>query len=321
MVFQQSVVFFGTPEFAVTSLDALIKNNIIVKAVVTTPDKPTGRGKKITASPIKNYALLHNLKILQPENLSDEEFLESLQSLNADLFIVVAFRKLPTKVWKMPPLGTFNLHASILPDYRGAAPINWAIINGEKETGVTTFFLNENIDEGKVIFLDKIKIDNEETFGELYDRMKVIGSKLLIKTVEAIFLNKAEAIDQKHINYITSLNKAPKILKPDCKVNWENKSNNIVNKIRGLSPIPAANTLLVLENTSEYYIKIFKAKAEILEHKNHIGKIITDNKTFLKIATLDGYVFLLEIQVAGKNKMPITQFLRGYPINNEWKAQ
>jgi methionyl-tRNA formyltransferase len=320
MIFQQSVVFFGTPEFAVTSLEALIKNNIIVKAVVTTPDKPTGRGKKITASPIKNYALSHNLKILQPENLSEEDFLENLQCLNADLFIVVAFRKLPTKVWQMPPLGTFNLHASLLPDYRGAAPINWAIINGEKETGVTTFFLNENIDEGKIIFSKKILIGNDETFGELYDRMKEIGSELLIKTVIAIFLNKAEAIDQKHINYKTSLSKAPKILKPYCKINWKEKSCDIINKIRGLSPIPTANTLLVLENTSEYYIKIFKAKTEILEHTNHIGNIITDNKTFLKIATLDGYVFLLEIQIAGKNKMPIAQFLRGYPISNEWKA-
>ncbi|MFZ4740334.1 MAG: methionyl-tRNA formyltransferase [Bacteroidales bacterium] len=321
MIFQQSVVFFGTPEFAVTSLEALIKNNIIVKAVVTTPDKPTGRGKKITASPIKNYALSHNLKILQPENLSEEDFLENLQCLNADLFIVVAFRKLPSKVWQMPPLGTFNLHASLLPDYRGAAPINWAIINGEKETGVTTFFLNENIDEGKIIFSEKIKIDNEETFGELYDKMKVIGSQLLIKTTQSILLNKVETIDQKHIiNNQTLLNKAPKILKPYCKINWKEKSCDIINKIRGLSPIPTANTLLVLENTSEYYIKIFKAKTEILEHTNHIGNIITDNKTFLKIATLDGYVFLLEIQIAGKNKMPIAQFLRGYPISNEWKA-
>ena len=320
MKFQQSIIFFGTPEFAVASLDALVNNHFNIKAVVTTPDKPTGRGKKITASPLKIYALEHNLNILQPENLSDEEFLQSLRALNADLFIVVAFRKLPTIVWQMPPMGTFNLHASLLPDYRGAAPINWAIMNGEKETGVTTFFLNEKIDEGKIIFSEKITINEEESFGELYDRMKVIGSQLLIKTVETIFLNKVKTIDQKQIiAKQNQLNKAPKILKPDCKINWESKSIDIVNKIRGLSPIPAANTILISEN-AEYYLKIFKATAEILQHNTNVGKVFTDNKTFLKISSLDGYVYLTEIQVAGKNKMTIVEFLRGYSINNDCKA-
>ncbi len=321
MKFQQSIIFFGTPEFAVASLDALIKNKYIIKAVVTTPDKPTGRGKKITASPIKNYALTHHLKILQPENLSDVEFLDHLQTLAADLFIVVAFRKLPTEVWKMPPLGTFNLHASLLPDYRGAAPINRAIMNGEKETGVTTFFLNENIDEGKIIFFEKTLIGDEESFGELYERLKIIGSQLLLKTTETIFLNKVNPIDQKQlINNPTPLNKAPKIFKPECKINWESNSIDIVNKTRGLSPTPAANTTLIAENNTEYYLKIYKAKAEISSHDLIPGKIITDHKTFLKISTIDGYVFLTEIQISGKNKMSIAELLRGYSINSNWKA-
>ncbi len=318
---QQSIIFFGTPEFAVASLDALVINQFNIKAIVTTPDKATGRGKKITASPLKNYALEHNLNILQPENLSDEEFLQNLQTLNADLFIVVAFRKLPAKVWQMPPMGTFNLHASLLPDYRGAAPINWAIMNGEKETGLTTFFLNENIDEGSIIFSEKVNIGEEESFGELYNRMKTAGSQLLIKTAETIFLNKIEAIDQKKlVNNLAHLNKAPKILKLDCKINWKNKSVDIVNKVRGLSPIPVANTVLISENATEYYLKIYKAKAEIFQHDDAIGKIITDNKTFLKISTLDGYIYLLEIQISGKKKMSIAEFLRGCSININWLA-
>jgi methionyl-tRNA formyltransferase len=321
MNYNQSIVFFGTPEFAVASLDALVNHHFFIKAVVTTPDKPSGRGKKITASPLKIKAMAYNLKVLQPENLSDDEFLQSLQELNADLFIVVAFRKLPIKVWQMPALGTFNLHASLLPDYRGAAPINWALINGETETGVTTFFLNENIDEGKIIYSEKISINPEETFGDLYNKMKTIGSLLLIKTVETIFLNKVKPIDQKQINVNpASLHKAPKIQKADCKIVWENKSVDIINKIRGLSPLPAANTILISENNVEYYLRVFKAKAEISEHNERSGKIFTDHKTFLKISSLDGYIYLTEIQMAGKNKIAVSEFLRGYAINNNWKA-
>ena len=318
---QQSIIFFGTPEFAVASLDALLNANYSIKAIVTTPDKPSGRGKKITASPLKNYALDHQLTILQPENLSDQEFLHHLETLNADLFIVVAFRKLPLSVWGMPRLGTFNLHASLLPDYRGAAPINWAIINGEKETGLTTFFLNEKIDEGKIIYTEKTNIGEEESFGELYDRLKILGSRLVLKTVETIFSNKVETVDQKNLLRPTiPLNNAPKILKPDCKINWERKSKDIYNKIRGLSPSPAANTILVSDKAIEYYIKIFKAEAEIAQHEAIAGQIITDHKNFLKIASNDGYVFLTEIQVSGKNKMSILEFLRGYAVNSNWKA-
>ncbi len=321
MNFQQSIIFFGTPEFAVASLDALLNANFKIKAIVTTPDKPSGRGKKITASPIKNYALDHQLTILQPENLSDEEFLHSLHTLNADLFIVVAFRKLPQSVWGMPRLGTFNLHASLLPDYRGAAPINWAIINGEKETGLTTFFLNEKIDEGKIIFSEKTSIGEEESFGELYDRLKIVGSQLVLRTVETIFLNKVQPIDQKNLlKQLIPLNNAPKILKPDCKINWESKSKDIYNKIRGLSPQPAANTILISDKAVEFYVKIFKAKAELYQHQAIAGQITTDHKSFLKIATTDGYVYLTEIQVSGKTKMSILEFLRGYPVNSNWKA-
>lgn len=319
---QKSIVFFGTPEFAVASLKSLIENNYNIKAVVTTPDKPAGRGKKITFSPLKEYALKEDLHILQPDKLSDPNFINDLQIINADLFIVVAFRKLPSVIWKMPPLGTFNLHASLLPDYRGAAPINWAIINGDKETGITTFFLNENIDEGKIIFNQKITIENEETFGELYNKMKVIGAELLLKTVNTIFNNKAKCIDQVvFIEKLNKINKAPKILKADCKINWNNKSTNIINKIRGLNPIPTAFTYIVTENETELYIKIFKAKAEIENHNLDIGKVLTDDKTYLKISVADGFVSLLEIQIAGKNKTNITDFLRGHRINEHWKLK
>ncbi|MFZ4401787.1 MAG: methionyl-tRNA formyltransferase [Bacteroidales bacterium] len=321
MSYQQSIIFFGTPEFAVASLDALHNNNFNIKAVVTTTDKPTGRGKKISSSAVKEYAQKHNLNVLQPENLSADDFLDKLQVLNADIFIVVAFRKLPAKVWQMPPLGTFNLHASLLPNYRGAAPINRVIINGEKETGLTTFFLNENIDEGKIIFSEKINIYNDESFGELYERMKIIGAKLLIKTTITIFSNKVVPIDQNQfIKDISTLQNAPKILKPECKINWGKKSNEIVNKIRGLNPVPTANTVLVSDDSTEYYLKVYKAKAEISDHLEKTAKVFTDQKTFLKISTPDGYVFLKEIQLAGKNRMTIEAFLRGNPVNSNWKA-
>ncbi|NVN95720.1 MAG: methionyl-tRNA formyltransferase [Bacteroidetes bacterium] len=320
MIFQQSIIFFGTPDFAVASIEALLQNQFNIKAVVTTPDKPSGRGKKITASPLKAFAVANTLNLLQPENLSDEEFLQSLQSLNADLFIVVAFRKLPSKVWQMPRLGTFNLHASLLPDYRGAAPINWAIMNGEKETGVTTFFLNENIDEGKIIFSKKVMINDDETYGELYDKLKSIGSTLIIKTVEAIFTDNVKPISQEILINNCKLNKAPKIHKQDCKIIWKNSCNDIVNKIRGLSPAPAAYTILISEDLTEYYIKIYKATANISSNNEFSGKIYTDNKTYLKISTPNGYVFLSEIQIAGKNRMTIADLLRGYPVNNNWKA-
>ncbi|MCX6231833.1 MAG: methionyl-tRNA formyltransferase [Bacteroidetes bacterium] len=317
----RSIVFFGTPEFAVASLDALLQYNYTIKAIVTTPDKPAGRGKKITASPVKNYAVKNNLNILQPENLSDENFLNSLKAINADLFIVVAFRKLPSIVWQMPPMGCFNLHASLLPDYRGAAPINRAIINGEKETGLTTFFLNENIDEGKIILSESINIGEDESFGELYNRMKICGASLLIKTVETIFHTDVQTVEQHNLSAnALKLNKAPKILKPDCKINWNNKSKAIFNLVRGLNPTPAANTCLISENSAELYLKIFKVKIEITEHKHAVAGVFTDKKTFLKISTIDGFVFLEEIQPAGKNKILITEFLRGYPIDNNWKA-
>jgi methionyl-tRNA formyltransferase len=322
MDINKSIIFFGTPEFAVASLDKLLINNFTVKAVVTTPDKPAGRGKKISLSPLKVFALEKGIPILQPENLKDINFISELKELKADLFVVVAFRKLPVEIWEMPPLGTFNLHASLLPDYRGAAPINWAIINGETETGITTFFLNENIDEGKIIFNQKIGINADETFGELYNRMKNIGSELLIKTVNSIFNNNVNTIEQKlFLDKIKIIKKAPKIQKSDCNINWNSNSIDIVNKIRGLNPIPTAYTLIFNENDVEIYLKIFKAKAEIENHNLEIGKIQSDNKSFLRISVPDGYVSLLEIQISGKNKVKIADFLRGHQVNEHWKIK
>jgi methionyl-tRNA formyltransferase len=322
MDINKSIIFFGTPEFAVASLDKLLVNNFTVKAVVTTPDKPAGRGKKISLSPLKVFAIEKGIPILQPDNLKDIIFITELKKLNADLFIVVAFRKLPEDVWKMPPLGTFNLHASLLPDYRGAAPINWAIINGEKETGITTFFLNENIDEGKIIFSQKIVINETETYGELYNRMKIIGAELLTKTVDSIYINNVNTVEQNLIlEKIKTINKAPKIQKSDCIIDWNNNSIDIVNKIRGLNPIPTAYTLIINDNDSEIYLKIFKAKAEIENHELGIGKIQTDNKSFLRISVPDGFVSLLEIQISGKNKVKIDDFLRGHRINERWRIK
>jgi len=321
MIDKKSIVFFGTPEFAVASLAALIESNFEIKAVVTTADKPAGRGKKISFSAVKGFALEKGLTILQPVNLSDTDFVSQLKALNADLFIVVAFRKLPAVVWKMPALGCFNLHASLLPHYRGAAPINWAIINGESETGITTFFLNENIDEGKIIFNQNIEIKPDETFGELYNKMKIAGAELLIKTVNAIFNDNFKTIEQKVlINNDIIIKKAPKILKSDCKILWNDKALNISNKIRGLNPVPGAFTIFVTDSGSELYTKVFKAIPETKNHDFKIAHILTDNKSFLKISVADGFVSLKEIQISGKNKVKIEDFLRGYNVNEKWKV-
>lgn len=317
----KSVIFFGTPDFAVASLDFLIKNNIKVLAVVTAPDKPAGRGKKLTFSPLKVYALEQNLTVFQPENLKDIDFIINLKKLNADLFVVVAFRKLPTDIWQLPHSGTINLHASLLPQYRGAAPINWVIINGETETGLTTFFINENIDKGNIIDSVTVEILKEENFGDLYDKMKFVGAELLYKTVINIFENKI--IPKKQENYMEeskNLKKAPKINKIDCKLSWNDTANNIINKIRGLSPIPAAFTNII-SNENQLFVKIFKASAVISIHNYPIGKILTDGKNYLRISVSDGFVNIDTIQIAGKNKMNIIDFLRGNNVKSFLKAE
>ncbi|MCD4663713.1 MAG: methionyl-tRNA formyltransferase [Bacteroidales bacterium] len=312
----------GTPDFAVPSLDILVKNDFDVVGVVTSLDKPAGRGRKITHSPVKEYAVANNLPVLQPNNLKDKYFINQLKSLNPDLQVVVAFRMLPEVVWGMPPLGTFNLHASLLPQYRGAAPINRAIINGETETGVTTFFLDKEIDTGKIILSEKIAIGNEETAGELHDRLMEEGAKLVLLTIETISESNYKLKSQNDlITSEISLKKAPKIFKEDCRVDWKLGVDNIYNFIRGLSPYPSAFTELLSPAGETWMLKIYKAQ-KILQDKNPVvGTIQTDGKSYLNILCADGFISIIEIQLAGKRRMNITEFLKGFTINDAWKVK
>lgn len=313
------IVFLGTPEFAVTSLDILVKNGYDVCGVVTVPDKPAGRGQQLQQSAIKKYAESHDLKVLQPVNLKDAAWLEELASLHADLFVVVAFRMLPEAVWKMPPMGAFNLHASLLPDYRGAAPINWAIMNGEKETGVTTFFLKHEIDTGEIIFTEKVTIDESDTAGTLHDKLKETGAALVLKTVQAIENGSCPRINQKSlITGKDKLHAAPKLSKQLCRINWNRPVEDIYNFIRGLSPHPAAWTELSVSESLTIQVKIFNSKKDHNTAVAKPGAIITDKKTFLKVNALDGSIDITELQAAGKNKMPVKDFLNGYKSNEEW---
>jgi methionyl-tRNA formyltransferase len=298
------IIFMGTPEFAVPSLDLLYKAGYNIVGVITAPDKPAGRGMKLSESEVKKYAVKNNLKILQPDKLKHPDFIEELRQLKADLQVVVAFRMLPEMVWKMPPLGTINLHASLLPQYRGAAPINWAIINGEKETGVTTFKLQQEIDTGNILLQEKIKINDNETAGTLHDKMKSIGAELLLKTVQQL----QNGTLQEHAqSYSSMLRLAPKIFSEDCKINWDQNVEDIFNFIRGLSPYPAAFTFLQGKK-----LKIFSA-----EKQQHIGlgspgDYVTNNKSYLKFAAKDGYISIKELQSEGKKRMNVVDFLRGW---------
>ncbi|TCD04429.1 methionyl-tRNA formyltransferase [Pedobacter frigidisoli] len=297
------IVFMGTPDFAVASLDALVQANFDVVAVVTAPDKPAGRGQKLNESAVKKYAVEKGIPVLQPEKLKNPEFIEALKSYQADLQVVVAFRMLPEIVWQMPAKGTINLHGSLLPQYRGAAPINHVIINGEKESGVTTFFLKQEIDTGDIIMSESVAIGDDETAGELHDKLMVIGAKLIVKTLHAIAENKVTEQPQPQSD---DLKHAPKIFKEDCKIDWNNSSQTIHNLIRGLSPYPTAFTLL-----NDKTLKIFKAELEDKESAIVAGGFLTDGKTFLKFATKDGFIKLLDIQYEGKKRMLIEDFLRG----------
>lgn len=315
------IIFMGTPEFAVESLDILVKNNYNIVGVITVPDKPAGRGQEIQQSDVKKYALQKGLTILQPEKLKEDNFLNQLRELKADLQIVVAFRMLPEVVWNMPRLGTINLHGSLLPQYRGAAPINWAVINGEKETGVSTFFLQHEIDTGKIILREKTPIGENETAGEIHDRLMVIGAELILKTVKAIENNNYPQIDQAELIAKGEKEKhAPKIFKEDCKIDWNKNVNEIHNFIRGLSPYPAAFSSLVSPDGKIYSVKLFKTEIENSKHTYIIGSIITDSKNYFKIAVKNGYILVKELQLAGKKKMATTEFLRGFPMNNDWKS-
>lgn len=305
------IVFMGTPDFAVPILDILVKSNYNIVGVITAPDKPSGRGLKMHQSAVKEYALKHGLFILQPEKLKSPEFIETLTALNADLQIVVAFRMLPEVVWRMPPKGTFNLHASLLPQYRGAAPINYAIINGEKETGVTTFFLSHEIDTGHIILQEKCEIGSNETAGELHDKLMLLGAETVLKTVQLI--EKGNLVPKPQNTMLNGeLKAAHKIFKEDCIVKWENEALVIHNFIRGLSPFPTAFTNLILDNEEKILFKVFKADYEIEKHQMHFGHIVTDGKNYLKVACKDGYISLLHVQMAGKKAMSILEFLRGF---------
>ncbi len=300
----------GTPEFAVASLHKLVKAGCNIVGVITAPDKPAGRGMQLTESAVKKYAIENNLKILQPEKLKAPEFLEELKLLKADLQVVVAFRMLPEVVWNMPRQGTINLHGSLLPLYRGAAPINWAVINGEKETGVTTFKLQHAIDTGDILLSQKINIGEEETAGELHDRMKEIGAELLLKTVIGLSegtLKETPQDQQSTINYqLSTLSHAPKIFTETCKIDWTKNAEDIYNLIRGLSPYPAAFTFL-----KDKKLKIYKAEKEITDANKNTGEISTDNKTYLKFSCNNGLISVKELQLEGKKKMNVEDFLRG----------
>ena len=294
----------GTPEFAVPSLQILVENGFDVVAVITAPDKPKGRGQKLTTSPVKDYALSQNLPVLQPTNLKSQAFLEELKSYQANLQIVVAFRMLPEVVWNMPEIGTFNLHASLLPQYRGAAPINWAIINGEKETGVTTFFLKHAIDTGNIIFQEKEPIHANDNVGSLYKRLMIKGAELVLKTVQAI--EKGEYPQHPQDNSST-IKHAPKIFKETCKIQWDQPANRVNDFIRGLSPYPAAWTALQGKNCKIYASE----KTGLTDQDLDPGQYKTDNKTYLHLQTSDQLLAITELQLEGKKRMDVQSFLRG----------
>jgi methionyl-tRNA formyltransferase len=298
------IVFMGTPEFAVASLDAIVQAGYPIVAVITAPDKPAGRGMQLSVSAVKKYALEKGLKILQPEKLKDPQFLEELRSLHADLQIVVAFRMLPELVWNMPPMGTVNLHGSLLPQYRGAAPINWAVINGEKETGATTFKLQHDIDTGNILLQESFPIGEQATAGEVHDKMKVIGAQLVVKTIEGLV---AGTLEEKPQPSNAGLRHAPKIFTDTCRIDWNKPVTDIYNLIRGLSPFPTAFTHL-----DDKLLKIYRAEKEITIPTHTPGETDTDRKTYLRFAAADGYIHVKEIQLEGKKKMPVEDFLRGY---------
>ena len=315
------IVYFGTPEFAASQLEAILTAGYEVAAVVTMPDKPAGRGQKIQYSDVKKTALKHGLPLLQPEKLRDPQFLERLASFEADLFIVVAFRMLPAAVWEMPQLGTFNLHASLLPQYRGAAPINFAIINGETETGLTTFFLNEEIDKGAVIMRETVKIRPDETAGELHDELMLLGNKVVVETIRKIENGDVKALEQNELSKGETLKPAPKISREFCRIDWSKDLQSVYNHIRGLSPYPAAHTRLVSAEGNTIEMKVFATEMETCQPDLEIGAVVTDNKKSLKVALRDGFLHLTEVQQAGKKRMAVTDFLRGTQLLGTWKAE
>ena len=308
------IVYMGTPDFAVAPLEALLNAGCNVVGVITNPDKPAGRGQQIQEAAVKKFAVEKGLKILQPEKFRNEEFLEELRALKADLQVVVAFKMLPEIVWNMPKFGTLNLHASLLPQYRGAAPINWAIINGDQETGVSTFLLQHEIDTGNIIFQEKVSIGDNDNVEVIHDKLMTIGSELVVKTVQTIEAGEYPQIPQENLSgEVIKLKSAPKIFKEDCKIDWSKNLNSIHNLIRGLSPYPASWTELVPNETGKSIgLKIFTSEKEEKNHSEAVGSIITDGKTYLKIAVKGGFILIKMLQQAGKKRMKIEDFLRGF---------
>jgi methionyl-tRNA formyltransferase len=303
------IVFLGTPEFAVASLDALVTAGYNIVGVITSPDKPAGRGMKVAISAVKKYALEHSLNILQPEKLKNPDFLSQLKDLRADLQVVVAFRMLPDAIWNMPPMGTINVHASLLPKYRGAAPINWAIINGERETGVTTFKLTHEIDKGNILLQHHVEIRDDDNAGDLYDKLKIAGAELLVKTVAGMVKGTVKELAQSEFNSGSEddIRPAPKIFTETCRINWNKPAMDIHNLIRGLSPQPGAFTLL-----QDRLFKIYVSEVDMETPADAPGEFQTDGKTYLRFATADGFVYAKEVQAEGKKRMIISEFLRGF---------
>jgi len=294
----------GTPDFAVASLDALVSNGFSVVSVVTAPDKPAGRGLKLSESAVKQYAVSKGIPVLQPIKLKDPAFIADLKALQADIQIVVAFRMLPEIVWNMPPMGTLNVHGSLLPQYRGAAPINWAVINGEKQTGVTTFKLKHEIDTGDILLQESMTIGEDETATEVHDRMKIIGANLLVKTLQQLMAGTIHEIPQV---LTTETKHAPKIFTKDCTIQWNHSVEQLHNLVRGLAQFPGAITQL-----DGKILKIYKSQKEIVAHQHQLGKVFTDHKTYLKFSCNNGYLHVLDLQLEGKKRMPVSDFLRGY---------
>ena len=309
------IVFMGTPDFAVHSLKTIVEAGYKVIGVITAPDKPAGRGRKLQESAVKKYATEQGLKVLQPTNLKSEAFLQELKTLEANLQVVVAFRMLPEAVWKMPQFGTFNLHASLLPQYRGAAPINWAIINGETETGVSTFFIDEKIDTGAIILQEKVQIASNDNAGNLHDKLMETGAVLVLKTLKAIEEGPVETISQKESG---ELKTAHKLTRENTRIDWTQPLEKIYNHIRGLSPFPTSWTQLH-NNGEELMLKIFDCEPQFAAHKKEIGKIISENKE-VKVSVKNGFLLLKEIQLPGKRKMAIKDLLNGYNFSTEAKV-
>lgn len=307
------IVYMGTPDFAVAPLRRLVEEGYNIVGVVTMPDKPAGRGLHMQASAVKRYAVEAGLPVYQPEKLKDPQFVETLRSLAPDLGIVIAFRMLPEIVWAMPHLGTFNLHASLLPQYRGAAPINWAIINGEKESGVTTFLLNHEIDKGAILCQQRVAIDEDDDAGTLHDKLMNAGTDLVIETIERIAAGAIAPVDQQTIEPQV-VRDAPKIFKETCRIDWSASCDTVRNLVRGLSPYPAAWSELHKEGASPIGVKIFRVHAETCpaDRSPASGTLVTDGRTFMKVACADGYLFLDELQLAGKKRMAVADLLRGF---------